>query len=301
MRWLAAGADAAAVMTRRPLECLSAPADPDEAWRVEVGRAAFRDPLILGGQAARSGLTCESCHTNGRTNPTFAFPGISGPPGTADVTNFLFTAHRGSRTGKPVPIPDLGGPKSRLKVSQARSSRALEDFVDGLMTQEFDGPPPPAAVVDALAAYVRALGTGACPPGAGESVRAGRGIEDARRAVRAASEAIARGEAATAVVMLQSARAALGMLAERYPGPRLAADREGVIAADLDLAAAIAAVRAASADAAPRLSTWLARTRDWASPLIRDEPHSLYDPATLALEEADRVDRNHEPHEPHQR
>ena len=301
MRWLAAGADAAAVMTRRPLECLSAPADPDEAWRVEVGRAAFRDPLILGGQAARSGLTCESCHTNGRTNPTFAFPGISGPPGTADVTNFLFTAHRGSRTGKPVPIPDLGGPKSRLKVSQARSSRALEDFVDGLMTQEFDGPPPPAAVVDALAAYVRALGTGACPPGAGESVRAGRGIEDARRAVRAASEAIARGEAATAVVMLQSARAALGMLAERYPGPRLAADREGVIAADLDLAVLIAAVRATVADAPQRLSTWLARSHDWAAPLLRDEPHSLYDRATLAREEADRVDRNHEPREPHER
>ena len=284
--------NAAAVMTRRPLECLNAPADPDEAWRVEVGRAAFRDPLILGGQAARAGLTCESCHTNGRTNPTFAFPGISGPPGTADVTNFLFTAHRGSRTGKPVPIPDLGGPKSRLKVSQARSSRALEDFVDGLMTQEFDGPPPPPGVVDGLAAYVRALETGDCPPGASERVRADQAIEDARRAVRAASGAVARGDGPTAVVMLQSARAALGMLAERYPGPRLAADRQGIIAADLDLAAAIAAVRATSAGAPPRLSTWLARSDDWAAPLLRDEPHSLYDRATLAREEADRESRS---------
>jgi hypothetical protein len=301
MRWLAAGADAAAVMTRRPLECLAAPADPDEAWRVEIGRAAFRDPLVLGGQAARAGLTCESCHTNGRTNPTFAFPGISGPPGTADVTNFLFTAHRGSRTGKPVPIPDLGGPKSRLKVSQTKSSRALEDFVDGLMTQEFDGPPPPPAVVDALAAYVRALGSGECPLAGSEGIRAGQGIEDARRAVRAASGAIARGDGPTAVVMLQSARAALGMLAERYFGPRLAADRQGVIAADLDLAAAIAAVRAASVDASLRLSTWRARSDDWAAPLLRDEPHSLYDPATLAREEAAREKRDHEPPDQHER
>ena len=53
LRWLAPGADAAAILTHRPPECLVVPADRDEAWRVEVGRAAFRTPLLLGGQLRR--------------------------------------------------------------------------------------------------------------------------------------------------------------------------------------------------------------------------------------------------------
>lgn len=292
MRWLAPSADVTLAMTTRPLECLAARAAPsvgaNKTWLVEVGRAAFRDPLILGGQAARAGLTCESCHLSGRTNREFAFPGISGPPGTADVTNFLFSAHRGNHVGEPRPIPDLGGPKTRLKVSQASSSRALEIFIHGLVTEEFDGPPPPPAVIDGLAAYVRALGPGACPPGAGEAIRAQQAVADARRAVRTAAQAIDRQDPATAVTMLQGARAELGQVAERYPGPRLAAARRGVIVADLDLTAIIAAIRAGSPDASTRLAAWLAGSQAWAAPLARDEPLSLYNPRALAAEEAAR-------------
>jgi hypothetical protein len=291
MRWLAGPADVTVSMTTRPFECVRLPADAGGIWRVEVGRAAFRDPLLLGGQAARAGLTCESCHLAGRTNPQFAVPGISGPPGTADVTNFLFSAHRGSHVGQPRPIPDLAEPKSRLKVSQATSSRALETFIHGLVTEEFDGPPPPAAVVDGLAAYVRAMDPADCPPGAGQRLRVEAGVDDARRAVRAAAQALDRGDPATAVVTLQAARAALFAIAERYPGARLAADRQGVIVADLDLAAAIVAIRAADADAPPRLTAWLARSGAWAAPLIRDERRSLYEPHMLADEETARLGR----------
>jgi len=288
MRWLASPADAGAGLTTRPFECLKVPADPDQAWLVEVGRAAFRDPLILGGQASRAGLACDSCHLAGRNNPRFAFPGISGPPGTVDVANFLFSAHRGGHLGNPKPIPDLGGPKSRLKVSQAPTSQALEAFIHGLVTEEFDGPPPPAAVIDGLAAYVRAMDPAACPPGAGEALRPAAAVEDARRAVRAAARSLDRRDPATAVVMLQAARAALGQLAERYPGPSLAAPRDGVVVADLDLAALIAAVRASSPDVSGRLAAWLARSGAWAAPLIGDAPRSLYEPRTLAAEEAAR-------------
>ena len=145
MRWLAPGADAARLLTRRPPECLKAPADPAEAYRVELGRAAFRDPLLLGGQAARAGLACETCHQNGRANRNFDFPGISGAPGTADVTASLFSTHRGDDIFDPVPIPDLGGPKAALKISQGRRPPALEHFIHGLITEEFDGPEPPPA------------------------------------------------------------------------------------------------------------------------------------------------------------
>ncbi|MGF7473737.1 hypothetical protein WFJ45_23635, partial [Salmonella enterica subsp. enterica serovar Minnesota] len=70
-----------------------------------IGRAAFNSPLLLGGQAARAGLSCASCHRNGRGNPDFHFPGISGAPGTADVTASLLSSHRGDGQFNPKPIP----------------------------------------------------------------------------------------------------------------------------------------------------------------------------------------------------
>ena len=118
LRWIAPTADPA-VLTRAPHECVRAPRAPDQALLVEVGRAAFRTPVVLGGQAARAGLSCDSCHRNGRGNPDFRFPGVSGAPGTADVTSSLFSSHRGNGVDDPKPIPDLGGPKAALKVSQA--------------------------------------------------------------------------------------------------------------------------------------------------------------------------------------
>ena len=95
LRWLAAGADPVAAATREPAECLRPTQDRDQTWRIEVGRAAFRSPLLLGGQASRAGLSCESCHLAGRDNPRFHFAGLSGAPGTADVTASLFSSHRG--------------------------------------------------------------------------------------------------------------------------------------------------------------------------------------------------------------
>nr|QQZ49991.1 hypothetical protein JKL49_25640 [Phenylobacterium glaciei] len=72
-----------------------------------------------GGQAARAGVACETCHRSGRSNPDFLFPGVSGPPGSADVTSSLFSSHRGDGIDDPVPIPDLSGPRAGLKVAPA--------------------------------------------------------------------------------------------------------------------------------------------------------------------------------------
>jgi hypothetical protein len=103
-RWLAPGAVYQG-LTREPSECFARPTDPAERRRAEIGRAAFRTPLLLGGQAARAGLSCASCHRNGRGNPDFLFPGLSGPPGTADITASLMSSHRGDGRFNPKPIP----------------------------------------------------------------------------------------------------------------------------------------------------------------------------------------------------
>ncbi len=282
MRWLAPDADAATILTRRPVECVRLPQDPDAAWRVEVGRAAFRTPLLLGGQAARAGVACESCHRNGRTDPDFDFPGVSGRPGTADVTTFVFSAHRGDHLDDPRPIPDLGGPKSALKVAQSRHSRDLERFIDGLITQEFDGAEPPPAVLGGLAAYVRAMSPGACPAGGSETVRVEDEIDNARRAVRAARGALARSDTAAAVVMIEAARSALGAIAERYAVVTLAPVRGAIAVADLDLAAALAAVRRAKPSAVGALDVWLAHSGAWAGAARREERLSLYNRDALS-------------------
>ncbi len=282
MRWLAPGADAARLLTRRPVECLRAPADPAEAYSVELGRAAFRSPLLLGGQAARAGLACETCHQNGRANRNFDFPGISGAPGTADVTASLFSTHRGDDIFDPVPIPDLGGSKAALKISQARRSPALEHFIHGLITEEFDGPEPPPAVLAGVAAYVRALSPAACPAGAGEPLRVESAIDDARRAARAALAALAHGDPPAAVAMVEAARAQLGAIAERYGASDLAVSRRSLAVADLDLAATLAAIRRHDPAAPDRLIAWLARSEAWAAALRRQESRSLYSPTALA-------------------
>lgn len=283
LRWLSPDADPVRVLGSAPTECLpSAPPDAETAYRIEVGRAAFRSPLLLGGQAARAGLACESCHREGRGNPDFQFPGVSGPPGTADVTSSLFSRRRGDGIDNPKPIPDLSGPPAALKVSRAPEGRALEGFIHGLVVDEFDGAEPPPAVLDGLAAYVRSLSPAACPKDARRPLRAADLVEDARRAARTGLAAQARGDTATAVVMVQAARGRLGLVFERYDGPDLARQRAALLAADHGLADVLARLRDGDPRAADRLRAWLDRSDGWSRDLTTAEPRSLFDPRRLA-------------------
>jgi len=275
LHWVPPDADPVAVFASQPTECLRRPADPAAAQAVEVGRAAFRTPLLLGGQAARVGLTCESCHRSGRGNPDFLFPGASGGPGTADVTLSLFSSHRGNGVHDPKPIPDLSGPRERLKVA----SPDLPAFIRGLIVEEFDGREPPPAVLAGLAAYVRALEPAACPAEARAPVTAAGLLDDARRAVGAAEVAATAGDKPTAVLMIAAARARLGLIDERYKG--LTGETARLRAADAELAALQAAVREGRPDAPAALAAWRAGSRKLAAALAARERRSLFNPARL--------------------
>jgi hypothetical protein len=281
MRWAPPDADPVATFARMPSECLTIPADPAEALSVEVGRAAFRTPVLLGGQAARAGVACETCHKAGRTNPSFVFPGVSGAPGTADVTDSLFSTHRGDGIDNPKPIPDLSGPKAKLKIAQAPAAHELEPFIHGLITQEFDGPEPPKAVLAGLAAYVRSLSPQACPKAASEPLSPGYFLSDARRAVKAAQGEIARGDAPAAILVLASARSRLGLIDERFEGARLAPARNALRAADARLAKAQQGLREGRAGVAGELHAWLSDSRALETRLEAQAPASLFNPALL--------------------
>ena len=215
---------------------------------------------------AETRMSCATCHRNGRGNPDFVFPGLSGAPGTADVTASLMSSHRGDGLFNPKPIPDLAGPPARLKISRTVPG-ALEAFIHGLVTKEFDGPEPPPEVLADLAAYVRALQPGACK-GGDRPIRLTDRLADVDGAV-----ALARtSDGDTRRLLLAAARSTLGAIDERFAG----LDRGRAALRDAD--AELSAIRLERTGFATWDAKWPGRRRL----LIRDEPLSLYTAAKLA-------------------
>src|SRR4051794_3769309 len=271
-RWLESP-DLMADLTQLPAECVAWPKDAAQRRSVAMGRALFRSPLLLGGQAARAGLSCASCHRNGRTNPHFHFPGISGAAGTADVTASIMSEKRGDGIFNPKPIPDLGGDPKALKVKGAAK---LHDFVHGLIADEFTGAEPSPAALDSVTAYVNALSPAACKGGVVPITMAAE-LSDVESAVQVAATAYAKGDAATGRALLSAARSALGSMDERLQVPGLEKARQELREADTDLFR-LQETKAAS---------WAAWRRDWPrrKRVLRSvESRSLFNVAVLRRE-----------------
>ncbi|MCB2114105.1 MAG: hypothetical protein KDD85_11235 [Parvularculaceae bacterium] len=225
-RWLSPEADKVAALTLSPGECLTEPADADNAYLVEVGRAAFNSPLLMGGQAARGGLSCAACHVDGRSNPDFFLAGLSGPPGTADVTTSIFSQVRDDGEFNPVPIPTLLNAREKETFGAATRAPSLHAFISAAIVDEFQAEPPPPKVFDGLIAYIESFDAAACPDGP-TAQTARRALNDAMRVAEAAKAAIGRGDYPTADFLLASCQFMLGRISERFPfkkGARLRSD-----------------------------------------------------------------------------
>ncbi len=276
LRWTAPGAELEA-MSSQPATCLAD--NPQATTLVRTGEALFNTPTLLGGQAAKAGLNCASCHVNGRDNPHFALAGVSDRPGTADVTNSFFSAARGNGRFDPVLIPDLAAPG---KIARDPSAKALEPFIRTLIVEEFGGHEPSAATLDALAAYVRAVGS--CPEG--KQMRVPRKLEDQltliQSAVMGAVEMQARGDRQTSQLLIAAARHQLGLLSERYAGPGLKRERAELLKASRRLQD-LAAIPATSPELAKQAANWLIGfDKNVGQRLVGNEAASLYDPKQLA-------------------
>ena len=275
-RWLKS-ADIAADLTHQPAECRSHYADPRLERSAEIGRIAFRAPLLLGGQAARVGLSCSSCHRNGRTNPHFHFPGISGDPGTADVTSSLMSSHRGDDIFDPRPIPDLAGNPAKLKIPRDPKKDDLRKFIHGLITQEFDGPEPPPAVLDGLVGYVRSLSPAYCKGQASSVIRLGSMLGDVDTAMRLAEQSYAAGDRPTARMLVAAARSMLGAIDERFQIPGGEVSRAVLREADADLKA----IELSETVSRQLFRNWRSRWPERTSRLQAGEPRSLFSEAVL--------------------
>jgi len=272
-RWLQTR-DLAADLTRQPAECLAMPKDPAQRRSVEIGRIAFRAPLLLGGQAARAGMSCSTCHRNGRTNPDFHFPGLSGDPGTADVTSSIMSEHRGDDIFNPKPIPDLGGDPRKLK---QKGTPNLRTFIHGLITQEFDGHEPPPQVLDGLTAYVNQISPAACGSRTSSPVSLDAMLDDVDAAVRLAQQTLAGGDEATARLMLGAARSTLGSIDERFRVPGDEASRDALGHADIELRE----IENADSPTAAMFDSWRKHWPARKHELRSAEPRSLYSEAVL--------------------
>lgn len=186
--------------------------------------ALFNTPSLLGGQAAKAGLNCNSCHDNGRDNRHFYVEGLSSTPGTADVTSSFFSILRGNAVKDPVAIPDLANPG---KISRAADDQILERFIRTLIVEEFSGKEPNQSTLSALASYVRAIRK--CD---GAHI-IDRRLDDQLQLVDAAiGGALAMhrsGENATALILVRAARHQLGLIDERYSAPRFKAERSALL------------------------------------------------------------------------
>lgn len=279
LRWIAPTSDRVSVLTMAPVDCESRETEPPSADglsalqdKVDLGRIAFESPGLLGGAAARMGLSCSSCHINGRGNRDFFVEGVSGAPGTADVTSSLFSKVRGNGAFDPVPIPDLAARDG--KQIRDRKSEAFRDKVRGLIVEEFDGQPPPAYVFEAVLAYLDSLDVRHC---AEPAARATVDFLDDFTAVVSAAALVSQRAAPSDVTLfyIRAARERLERMHERYPASRdvLA----GLETLSQEFAAAADAIRAGGEP--KRFSS--DRILKLAGPLVRGANTSLYNPETL--------------------
>lgn len=278
-RWLARGTPIT-VLTREPDSCVTVPKNEEAARAIAIGRSAFRTPALLGGVAARLGLSCAICHRNARTNPAFSFPGVSGRPGTADVTTAILSSHRNDGIFNPRPIPDLAAPEDKRLISREPATRGLEKFINGAIIEEFDGPPPTVRVLQGLNAYVRAISPRAC--GRERKVSLATHLYDATVAMDSAAYAWDQGDPGTARLMVASAQTALALIDERYAPHALAGNRRAIRNAGLELEAIQSAIGNLRPDIPVRLAAWRVDMAEWSAALKRNEARSLYNPAVLS-------------------
>lgn len=254
-------------LTYAPAEC-AARSTPE----AEIGRALFRSPALLGGPAARLGLSCNACHSNGRANLRFFLPEITNRAGAADVTSEWASHVRGDGVMNPVDIPDLAGAASRPAFGQRRDP-SLEHFVRGVIVEEFQGAPPSDQAFAGVIAYVRTLDA-ECSPSE-TAITLTTAADDIRRALAAAESA----DPQTASLLLLAAQDGVGRIVERLPRGGFMSDRRRFEA----LARELGAMRGQDFRAAAETSLpgWRARFDGAVSRVARRERRTYFNEATL--------------------
>lgn len=279
--WLAPGGGHLAALSTAPVECFVAPPDTAQAALAAAGRIVFRSPLLLGGPAAKAGLSCQACHVNGHDNPQFFIAGLSSAPGTADVTSSRFSKTRGDGVFNPRTIPSLTGIGALAPAAAADRALHIERFVHGVIVEEFQGWKPAPRVFDALLAYLSALDVRTCPDALSAPIRLGDDLARIAGGAAAMRQALEDADPELADFLVVSLRALLGEVYERFDQPDQEPARATLLRLSADLGNLRPQVTAAPKQAVSALVAWQHQLEEGQAGLLPLEPHSLYNPERL--------------------
>src|ERR1700756_4689275 len=126
-----------------------------KSYLVNLGDLAFNSPSILGGAAKKASVSCGTCHVNGAGNPKLFVPGHSTRAGNFDTTGALFNPKAHNAVLDPVRIPSLRGARHLAPYGNDGRFASLRDFVRNVVVNEFAGPEPAPAILDAMVAYIQ--------------------------------------------------------------------------------------------------------------------------------------------------
>jgi cytochrome c peroxidase len=128
--------------------------DEGDTNLIALGDMAFDSAYIFGDPARSLGITCNTCHNKGVTNPNLFIPGLSARPGGMDVSGSHFASYANNGLFDHLDTPDLRG--IRFTAPYGRNGRAasLREFVRNVIVLEFNGDEPDPLLVDAMVAYM---------------------------------------------------------------------------------------------------------------------------------------------------
>jgi Di-haem cytochrome c peroxidase len=126
-----------------------------KSYLINLGDLAFSSPAVLGGVARHAGISCNTCHVNGASNPKLYIPHMSKYPGTFDTTGAMFNPKADNGVLDAVRIPSLRGARYLAPYGNDGRTGSLRDFVHNVIVNEFAGPEPSATVLDAMVAYIQ--------------------------------------------------------------------------------------------------------------------------------------------------
>ena len=138
---------------RQILNMASRGVDESETPLIALGDMAFDSPFLFGEPARTLGISCNSCHNKGVTNPKFFIPGLSSQPGSVDVSNSFFAPHANNGHFDALDIPDLRGLRFTAPYGRNGRFESLREFTRNVIVNEFGGAEPEPLILDALVAY----------------------------------------------------------------------------------------------------------------------------------------------------
>jgi cytochrome c peroxidase len=139
----------------KPREIFRSELAGGKSYLINLGDLAFNSPSIFGGVARQAGISCGSCHVNGGGNAKLFMPKMSTRPGNFDTTGALFNPKADNFSLDPVRMPSLRGARYLAPYGVDGRMASLRDFVRNVIVNEFAGPEPSPAIVDAIVAYIQ--------------------------------------------------------------------------------------------------------------------------------------------------